>query len=340
MSASTAHAPDAVGLAPAAPLRARIWIAYGAMGVLLVGYLAFKLFHGDSTSTLIDGWMVAGFELVASALCLARGLVRRSGRAVALVLGVGLLSWSIGDVALTVESLGGATPSTPSLADAFYLGFFPLAYVAVVLFMRGETRQLTTPSWLDGAVAGLGAAAVCAAFAFHSLLRRLAGGDSLAVATNLAYPVGDLLLLFLVVGGTALLSGRRKAPWLLLATGVAINIAGDTFNLFGSSVGGTHVGTIVNAMAWPTSILLMSMAVWLRPGRSTRSRSRSQPGSSCPDSRLFRDSPSSFRHSASHGPRCHRTGHRNTDGGRHSPGPVGAELANSDPEALPAIGDR
>jgi len=34
---------------------------------------------------------------------------------------------------------------------------------------------------------------------------------------------GRLLLLFLVVGGTAILSGRRKAPWLLLATGVAIN---------------------------------------------------------------------------------------------------------------------
>jgi diguanylate cyclase len=267
MSASTAHAPGAVGLTHAARERSRIWIAYGAMGLLLVGYLAFKLFHGDDYSPLVDGWMVAGFELTASALCLARGLLRRSGRAVALALGVGLLCWSVGDVALTVESLGGATPSTPSLADAFYLGFFPLAYVAVVLFMRGGSRQLSNSSWLDGAVAGLGGAAVCAAFAFPSL-RRLAGGDSLAVATNLAYPLGDLLLLFLVVGGTALLSGRRKAPWLLMATGMAINIAGDTSNLLGSSVGATRVGTIVNALAWPVSILLLSMAVWLRPGGS------------------------------------------------------------------------
>ncbi len=248
--------------------RATIWLAYAVMGALLVGYVALKVVRGNGYWPLVDGWMVAAFELVLSGMCITRGVVRRPGRPVALALGFGLLSWSLGDVVLTVESLGGATPSTPSLADAFYLGFFPLAYVAVVLFMRGDTRHFSTPSWLDGAVAGLGAAALCAAFAFPSL-RRLAGGDSLAVATNLAYPVGDLLLLFLVVGGTAVLSGRSKAPWLLLATGVSINVAGDTFNLFGSSIGATHLGTVVNAVAWPISILLMSLAVWVRPGISS-----------------------------------------------------------------------
>jgi diguanylate cyclase (GGDEF)-like protein len=245
-----------------------IWIAYGVMGILLAGYLARLVFHGDHYWPLVDGWGVDAFELVVSGLCLARGLVQRSGRTVALVLGAGLLAWSIGDVVFTVQSLGGATPSTPSLADAFHLGFFPFAYVALVLFMRGETRQLTTPTWLDSAVAGLGAAAVCAAFAFPTLLR-LAGGNSLQVATNVAYPIADLLLLFLVVGGTAMLSGRRKAPWLLLAAGMAVNIAGDTSALFGSSVGATRVGSAVNAVAWPISILLMSMAVWLRPGASS-----------------------------------------------------------------------
>jgi diguanylate cyclase len=268
MSASTAQAPSAAIPKHGTRPRATIWIAYGVMGILLAGYLARLVFHGEHYWPLVDGWMVAGFELIVSGLCLAKGLVQRSGRTVALVLGVGLLSWSMGDVAFTVESLGGATPSIPSLADAFHLGFFPLAYVAVVLFMRGETRKLTTPSWLDSAVAGLGAAAVCATFAFPTLLR-LAGGNPLEVATNAAYPVADLLLLFLVVGGTAMLSGRRKAPWLLLAAGMAVNIAGDTSALFGSSVGATRVGSAVNAVAWPISILLMSMAVWLRPGSSS-----------------------------------------------------------------------
>jgi len=249
--------------------RSRIWLVYGALGALLAAYLVHAIVRRDGAySTLVDGWMIDAFELFASALCLARAFGRRSGRPAVLILGASLLAWSLGDVALTFDSLGGATPPSPSLADAFYLCFFPLAYVAVVLFMRGEVRRLTTPSWLDGAVAGLGAAAVCAAFAFHSIVRST-GGGVLATAVNLAYPVGDLLLLVLVVGGTALLSGRRKAPWILLASGIGLNVAGDTFNLFQSSVGASHFGTVTTAIAWPAAILMMSMAVWLRPGAAS-----------------------------------------------------------------------
>jgi len=243
-----------------------IWLVYGLMGVLLVGYYAFQIDPGrHGYSSLVDGWLVDAFEFAASVLCLARGLIGRSHRPAVVFLGAGLLAWSVGDLALTVESLGGATPSSPSLADGFYLGFFPLAYVAIVLFIRGEVRRLTTPSWLDGAVAGLGAAAVCAAYAFHSVLRST-GGDPLRTTVNLAYPVGDLLLLVLVVGGTVLLAGRRKAPWCLLAIGIALNVVGDTFNLFQSSIGASRVVAVVAATAWPTAILFMSMAVWMRPG--------------------------------------------------------------------------
>ncbi|HXY43363.1 MAG TPA: bifunctional diguanylate cyclase/phosphodiesterase [Acidimicrobiales bacterium] len=244
--------------------RTLLWLTYGVLGLILLAYLGLLIQRGlGPTSTAIDGWGVDAFEVTASFLCIARGLQPRRGRAAALILGCGLLAWAVGDIVLTVESLGGATPPTPSPADAFYLCFYPLAYVAVVLFMRGQVRRLTTPNWLDGAVAGLGAAAVCAAFAFHTILRSTHGSIA-ATATDLAYPIGDLLLLALVVGGTAVLTDGRRAPWLLLATGIALNVAGDTFNLFSSTAGATEVGVIFNAIAWPTSILLMSMAVWLR----------------------------------------------------------------------------
>jgi diguanylate cyclase (GGDEF)-like protein len=240
-----------------------LWAGYGLMSVFVLAYLASLIVRGDDQSwPLFGSWTVAGFEILGSFLCIAKGLTRRPGRAVALTLGLGLLMWAVGDLVLTVESQGGVQPPTPSLADVFYLGFFPLTYVAVVLFMRGEVRRLATPSWLDGAVAGMGAAAVCAAFAFHSVVH-VAGGGSAATATNLAYPVADLLLLGLVAGGTTLMSGRRKAPWMLLVAGISINVAGDTANLFNTSLG--RPGFVLDAIAWPASILLMSMSVWLRP---------------------------------------------------------------------------
>ena len=242
-----------------------IRIIYAVMALLLAGYLAWLLLAPRPTaSLLINGWGVDLFEFAGGVLCVAAGLGRQTGRAVPLILGTSLLTWTLGDVVVTIESLGGATVPQPSIADAFYLVYFPLAWVAIVLFIRGATRRLISVNWLDGAVAGLGAAAVCAAFAFKAI-EHSTGLGPLATAVNLAYPVGDVLLLLVVAGGTVVLIGRRRAPWLLLATGITLNVAGDTMNLVHSSAG-ADLGTALNGIAWPASILLMSIAMWLRPG--------------------------------------------------------------------------
>jgi diguanylate cyclase (GGDEF)-like protein len=51
----------------------------------------------------------------------------------------------------------------------------------------------------------------------------------------------------------------------MLAGGLGLNAVGDTFNLFQGSLGSSYAGSTINAIAWPTAILVMSMAVWLRP---------------------------------------------------------------------------
>lgn len=239
-------------------------LVYAALGTGLVAYTAFLLVNAGHTPGLSEIWALTALEFGGSLLCLARARITGAGRGVALVLGVAMLSWSVGDVVQTLEARGGGAHATPSLSDAFYLGFYPMAYIAIVLFMRGDVRRLRTPSWLDGVVAGSGAATVCAAFVFRDIMRS-AGGGALGVATNLAYPVGDLLLLALVMAGTVVLAGRRKAPWFLIAAGCALNVTGDTANLFHSSFGGGHLGTVVDTIAWPAAILLMSGALWLRP---------------------------------------------------------------------------
>ena len=162
------------------------------------------------------------------------------------------------------------------------------------MMVRREAIRLVPALWLDGAIAGLGAAALCAAFAFRGI-EHLAGGSAAAVATNLAYPLGDVLLLALVVGGTVLLVGSpASGAWYLVAAGCAVNATGDTFNLFHGPAR-PHSGSIVDAIAWPASLLLMSVAVWIAgsvprparrnhdprippPGRGSRRRPRGAPG--------------------------------------------------------------
>jgi len=243
--------------------RRTAWSAYAILGVLLVAYFISLLVRSAHHEwAWLDGWSVAGFEFVASTICIYKGLAHRPGRAVTLILGFSLLSWSLGDIILTTESIGGATPSTPSTADAFYLLFYPLAYIATVYLLQRGLGRLARPNWLDGVVAGLGAATLCAAFAFHSI-QHATGGSALATATNLAYPIGDLLLLVLVIGGTVLLSGRSSRQWFVLAAGLSAIVIGDTFNLFQSSGIASRFGSDANAIAWPIAIYLISMSVWL-----------------------------------------------------------------------------
>jgi diguanylate cyclase len=237
---------------------ALVWPLYGLLSLLAAGYVVTQLLNLNWD--WVNGWGVDAFEIVVSGLCVLKVITIRRGRAIPLLLGLGLFCWAGGDIVLTIQSLGGATPPSPSLADAFYVTFYPVTYAALMLLLRSQVKRFSLASWLDGAIAGFGAAALCATFAFTSVLHH-DGGNALGVAVNLAYPVGDVLLLGLVVGGAAMVSGRRRLPWLVLAAGYALITVGDIFNALNST---SFVGTVFNAIAWPLSILVVSAAVWIR----------------------------------------------------------------------------
>ena len=149
-------------------------IAYSVAGLWLAAYIATLLLRDTGQFwTWLDNWTVDAFELSVALLCLSRFLVKRPGRSVGLAFGLGLLAWAIGDTIFTLESQGGASPPTPSAADAFYLVMYPLAYLGIMLIMRGEVRSFRASTWLDGAVAGLGAAAICSAFVFDTIISSL-----------------------------------------------------------------------------------------------------------------------------------------------------------------------
>jgi diguanylate cyclase len=248
-------------------------VGYGLVAAFVAVYVITVVARdGTAGNVMWDGWDVAIVELCAAFLCLARLGVSKPalrGRGVVLALGAGMISWAVGDVIVASRF----TSPTPAAALLCYLGFYPLAYVAIVLLMRQEVTRLPRAAWLDGALAGLGAAAVCAAFAFKDLLSST-GGSSFMTAMNLAYPIGDVLLLALVVGGSAMLPGRRRARWFLVATACALNAVGDTFNLLHNTFGASPVGRGFNATAWPVAIVLMSIAMWTRSApRAVRDQS-------------------------------------------------------------------
>lgn len=203
-----------------------------------------------------------------------RARSRRPGRGAALAQGLGLLTWAIGDLAWTLESRPGATPSTPSVADGFYLLIYPLAYLGIMLIIRSEVRRFRASTWLDGLVAGLGAAALCAAFVIDPILGS-ASGSVAVVTADLAYPIGDLLLLTLAVGALVIvpLWPRRQV---VLVSGCLVMAVGATVYPF-QSVGGSYRPVTLLDATWVAALLMVSVTVWQPVGTWRAHQQDTQP---------------------------------------------------------------
>jgi two-component system, sensor histidine kinase and response regulator len=246
------------------------WTFCACAATVVAFVVSLILRRTGSHYTPVDGWGVAVFELAMGTICIRRYFDKswRTSSSVAkglpLVLGAACIMWASGDVVLTIESLGGATPSVPSVADAFYIGFFPLCFIAFVLVIRrGNSGSLVATS-LDGIIAGLGVAALSAAYAF-SAVWNLAGGSALSTATSMAYPVGDLLLFCLAVGGLAILPKEYKRFLVIASVALTANAIGDGFNLLQPN---SKIGYITNAAAWPVALLLLAIAAWVQPANA------------------------------------------------------------------------
>ncbi len=195
-------------------------------------------------------------EVALALACLGRALTDRPGRRASLALGAGLLAWALGSIAWALES----PASTPSIADVSLL-FYPLAGVALILLVRSDLDQLRASAGLDGAVVSLGTAAICAAFALDAVVHAV-GGTPASVMVNLAYPVGDVVLLALALGVVVLVP-RHPARTLLFAGGCALMGVGGIVSLHHSAPNAHQAGAPLDLL-WPAAMIVMTGSVWLR----------------------------------------------------------------------------
>ena len=166
----------------------------------------------------MDGsWLGLALELLAAVLTGARAVHRKSERAVWGLACAALTSWMIGSIILFFTSLAGIALPVPSIADLFWLAFYPLMVAALVIRIRRRVlRRLQSGFVLDGLIAGLGASALVISFIVGPLLGNLTGSTA-QIVTNAAYPIGDQLLLGMAVAVLAV-SGRIRLSrtWIAL----------------------------------------------------------------------------------------------------------------------------
>ena len=247
-------------------LRVGLKALVGLTGLSLFAYVLHTAFGLGSPE--LDGffrnWLYCGLVVLAGAACQLRGVAVAEERAAWLVMGFGLVAWAAGDVSWTILIAGDPHPASPSVADVLYLAFYPASYTSLLLLARSRTDSFHSSLWLDGAIAALTVAALIATLAFKPIVDATSGGPA-EVAVNLAYPVGDLLLLGLVVAVFGLNGWRPDPVWLLIGGGLALTAVADGLFLVQSATDQYIQGTLLD-IARPASALLVAVAAW-QPAR-------------------------------------------------------------------------
>jgi two-component system, cell cycle response regulator len=204
----------------------------GAIGVVLFGGAAVTILHdwlgvgGASLDGPINGPLYDAVIVSAGLACLLRAREVPRERRAWLAIGASVLVWAAAEVYWTLYIEGNADAPYPSPADAGYLAFYPLAVLGLYELVRARAGELDRRLWMDGAIAALGSGAVGAALVFEFVSDRTEG-SSLQVATTLAYPLGDIALISLLVGVVALTRWRPGRTWSLLLAGLGTMAVAD-----------------------------------------------------------------------------------------------------------------
>ncbi len=236
-----------------------------ALAILLLGGTTIVAIHdwlgvGGSFHVTIAGPLYDAVVLGAGVACLIRASDYRRERAAWLLIGAAILFWGAAEVYWTIAIEGNPSAPYPSPADVGYLAFYPLAYAGLAMLVKARAHEINWRLWMDGAIAALGTAALGAAFVFDFVAEK-ATGTSIQVATTLAYPLGDIGMVSLVVGVVALTGWRPGRTWSLLLTGLSALVIADIAYTLQSTGAALPGGEWIDPIYLIAAVCL-SAAVW------------------------------------------------------------------------------
>ncbi|WP_234816501.1 diguanylate cyclase domain-containing protein [Mycolicibacterium agri] len=251
------------------PRAVRAGLAMLALGVV-VFTLSTVLRDHAGRIVLLDSILYPALNISAAAFVFLRAVRVRVERWPCLLIAAGMASFAVGDVTYALWVPEG---QSPSVADVFYLAFYPFVYAGVLLLMRERLTRVPTVFRIDALICGLTLGAVAAAVATGPIETAMRG-EPATVLVGLAYPVGDVLLLALAAGMLPILGWRAELRWGLFTAGFMAYAIGDTAYLFETSAGTYLEGTWIDAW-WPIASLLVAVAGWLP---SSGASPRPKPG--------------------------------------------------------------
>src|SRR4029079_11899767 len=147
----------------------RAWprAVFAACAVWLALYeLRVVLFPGLDAGPLTSRFAHDVVLLASSVLIIAKAVTARRERLAWLLIGLGVLAWTLGEVYYTVVLWDAEVIAIPSPADVGYLLLPPLVLAGIALLLRSRARAVPRTLWVDGLIAALAVSSLSAALVF------------------------------------------------------------------------------------------------------------------------------------------------------------------------------
>ncbi len=257
----------------------------GVGGLLLAAFVLRALtgLGGASTQELFATWISDAIVLIAVSVSLWRAAIEPRDRAIWGFAGLGMASWGLGNAYFEHMLAGGASLPNPSPADVGFIGFYPLVYLAVIAARRRHGERLGIGLWLDGTIGAAACATLGAALVLEPVLEATKGESLAGALTNIAYPIGDLTLLAMLVVTTATVGWRGARGLAPLAAGLAVFAVSDSLYIVENANGSYQTGGALDA-GWLLALMLMavSAATISRDPAGTAAEARHSEGAIVP----------------------------------------------------------
>ncbi len=213
----------------------------------------------------IEKWSYNVVLLGSAILTLVRGIVCSRERGPWVALGVSMALWTFGNIYYTVFLWDLSSIPVPSASDGFWLVFYPGAYIAIMMLLRSRLREADRAAWLDGLIGALAIATLALVTIFPPVLAA-AEGNVLSVATNLAYPIADVVLISFAVMAATVDGWKLGSTFTHICGSLIVFAAVDCIYMIQVANDSWVPGNVFEA-GWPLAMLLMASASW-RPAHS------------------------------------------------------------------------
>jgi PAS domain S-box-containing protein len=255
--------------------RARFGVAAAAaaVAVLVIGGLVGRQIGGEAAAETIDDVWTALAALLAVISCWWAARRSKGRRRLAWTLfAISAATWGVGAaITLLYDIALGGPPPLPSLADAAYVGAYPLAVAAVMAVPTAPSSTSTRGrALIDAGIIASALVFIGLALGLGDVYRK--STESLTVLVTLERPLGDVIVLTVLIPAALKGIASRRGRLVLLLAGFASIAFSDAAYSILVAKGVPHDQVEVFDIGWIGGFLLIALApLWpLRAGTEGR----------------------------------------------------------------------